>query len=258
MSVSPSDYLPLTHRRSQDPVNENSIANKTNKVAKPMIRNVGFEISPENQRLFPSSDLRPSSPRCIIDPDLMSPSNSRSPSPNVSKEQEKPPSLTPYQAIEKAVVNGNIHDFDAIIMQNRVDLEQWVSEITLLQLTIYHSDNTGGYDRIARCIIDLAPNLLNARTSSLLRTPLHTAAEKGSAHNVLLLMEYLPNLELNVRDAWGNTPLHLAAANGDSTVYDKLVAAGAKTTIVNRMGLQAVRPQVSTSTPGPISDNFGE
>lgn len=38
-------------------------------------------------------------------------------------------------------------------------------------------------------------------------TPLHRAASKGNTSVVKLLLEYSNQLDLNARDAYGNTPL---------------------------------------------------
>ena len=242
-----------------DPTKENSADNKTQKFAKGFIRNVGFNISPETKREFSVEPIDPANPpspppTSPLILDVLAYDNFQ-PWTVVKGREKEPPKLTLDEAIDEAVRNGNSLKFKDLIGRPTADLLQRDGAgKTLLHIALDKSDRSGGYNEIVKLLIKLEPALLNARTRGLQKTPLHIAAKSYSDRKVELLLNYLPELELNAKDKYGDTPAHLAAENGDISVYYKLVAAGADTTIVNNLGLQAVLPQISVSMPVPGSD----
>ncbi|OJJ42481.1 hypothetical protein ASPZODRAFT_76746, partial [Penicilliopsis zonata CBS 506.65] len=62
-------------------------------------------------------------------------------------------------------------------------------------------------------------NVHNARG----QTPLHIAAQQGDLNTVSLLLASYP-IDVNARDRSGCTPLHLASENGHAQVVSLLVA----------------------------------
>ena len=46
--------------------------------------------------------------------------------------------------------------------------------------------------------------------------------------------------DVNVRDAWGYTPLHYAAVHGDNDLIEYLVSKGADVTVASRLGQSPV------------------
>lgn len=65
-------------------------------------------------------------------------------------------------------------------------------------------------------------------------TPLHRAASKGNLGIVKMLLEYNDKLKVNVRDAYGNTPLHLACEEDRQEEAKLLVQNGASLDIKNK------------------------
>lgn len=76
---------------------------------------------------------------------------------------------------------------------------------------------------------------INCRDSQN-RTPLHTACEQGAVPMVRVLLDADPPAFLDAQDVHGNTPLHLAVANGHDYVAKMLIAAGADPDFQNQDG----------------------
>ena len=73
-------------------------------------------------------------------------------------------------------------------------------------------------------------------------TPLHIAVRRNRQQDVLRLLALKPPLkvDINAANALGNTPLHIAAANGESFLVQALLEAGADPLRINKQGLNAI------------------
>ena len=76
-----------------------------------------------------------------------------------------------------------------------------------------------------RAALRAAGGDVNARTRSLMATPLLLAARIGSAGTARALIDL--GADANIGDASGATPLHYAAGAGDLAVVDALIGGGA-------------------------------
>lgn len=63
---------------------------------------------------------------------------------------------------------------------------------------------------------------------------MHRAASKGNLGVVKLLLEYSDKLKLNIRDTYGNTPLHLACEEDRQEEAKLLVQNGASLDTKNK------------------------
>ncbi|ONK67191.1 uncharacterized protein A4U43_C06F17240 [Asparagus officinalis] len=73
------------------------------------------------------------------------------------------------------------------------------------------------------------PSLLNERNSIMSQTPLHVAAGNNNVGIVRFLLEYkgTEKIELEAKNMYGETPLHMAAKNGCSESAQVLIVHGA-------------------------------
>lgn len=73
------------------------------------------------------------------------------------------------------------------------------------------------------------PSLINQRNSILLQTPLHVAAGSNNVEIVKFLLEWkgAEKIELEAKNMYGETPLHMAAKNGCSESAHLLIIGGA-------------------------------
>lgn len=216
-----------------------------------------FEVSPMPPKLFSatpdnSSDTPPPPQVSSLlaqvkqynadNPDKAE-ADSRSPSPLVNGEQETKLKESRNQALNKAVCSSAVNEVRQLIKQGGVDLLQ----VDQFGQTLLHKAISDNSDDITKALLSVAPELLNMPSVNLRRTPLHVAAKHGFDHMVTLLLSHNPSLDSV--DLYGNTPLHLASRSKDITVYDKLVSAGADTTIRNKKGEIAEQPLSSARLP---------
>lgn len=89
-----------------------------------------------------------------------------------------------------------------------------------------------GYDAVVKLLLlaGADPNIGNKDGP-----PLSKAIEKGHETVVKLLLA-TPGINVDARGRFGNTPLLIAAQDGDATVIELLLAAGAKPNVRNRDG----------------------
>ncbi len=80
---------------------------------------------------------------------------------------------------------------------------------------------------------------VNARLSPSLRTALHVAIDMNMEALVDQLLT-VPNINVNIADVNGLTPLHLAASFGHTTIVEKLLAHGAAVDAVDSNGLSSL------------------
>jgi len=66
-------------------------------------------------------------------------------------------------------------------------------------------------------------------------TPLHLAAAKGNSIATFFLIK-VPAVNINAINFIGDTPLHLASGNGHVTIVNALIAAKAQINVVNSLG----------------------
>lgn len=77
-------------------------------------------------------------------------------------------------------------------------------------------------------------NDVNGTYTSIARTPLHAAADRG--HQKMTIMLCDNDADPNQQDSQGNTPLHLAARRGHNQTVTILLACGADPLIRNNNG----------------------
>ena len=65
-------------------------------------------------------------------------------------------------------------------------------------------------------------------------TPLHRAASKGDVGIINLLLSLGKNLDINVSDVYGNTPLHLACEGNNFEAAKILIQKGAQIDVKNK------------------------
>lgn len=92
-----------------------------------------------------------------------------------------------------------------------------------------------GREPLARALIELGANVNHQ--NRLRRSALHEASIAGSLPLVKLCLTYRGRLDL--QDANGNTPVHLAAARTNAEVVEFLIRAGARPDVTNRSGQTA-------------------
>ena len=83
---------------------------------------------------------------------------------------------------------------------------------------------------------------------------IHIAAEYYSPDIFDLLLAL--NTDLNVQNAYGNTPLHVGVMNGNFDVIDKLVKSGCKVNIKNKKGETACMLSLKLDDSRKIRDNI--
>ena len=83
---------------------------------------------------------------------------------------------------------------------------------------------------------------------------IHIAAEYYSPDIFNLLLAL--NTDLNVQNAYGNTPLHVGVMNGNFDVIDKLVKSGCKVNIKNKKGETACMLSLKLDDSRKIKDNI--
>lgn len=242
-----------------DPPKENSLVNKTIEVVE---KTRGFEVSPEANKLFSATQVAPFSPPTpspspsptfsLLDAvrkyDAENPNkeaDARSPSPPVKEEQEPKPKEDRYPALYDAVCKGEICKLQAILSKGEVNLFQ----ADRFGRNLLHMAVLNGFREIANALLTFEHKLLNIPTLNRRSTPLHIAAKQGSVPLTSLLLTKKP--ELDHVDLDGNTPLHLASQSKNITVFDKLVSAGSDTTIGNKEGEIAKRPQDNACSASP-------
>ncbi|KNE62021.1 hypothetical protein AMAG_07279 [Allomyces macrogynus ATCC 38327] len=71
-------------------------------------------------------------------------------------------------------------------------------------------------------------------------TPLHMAAANGHKDIVEYLLQHLVAVSVNTQNEQGNTPMHWCAVNGHDEIAKLLIAAGAELTLVNHAGRTAL------------------
>lgn len=117
----------------------------------------------------------------------------------------------------------------------------------VLYLAVSRSFTAGGKKNglaILKTLIEHGANL--NKTSEVGRSALHLAAWKGAVSATLELVKNKEKLDLNLKDKWGNTPLHLIG--GDLSVSDHqkreitsiLMRAGADPLLVNEQNETAI------------------
>jgi len=92
-----------------------------------------------------------------------------------------------------------------------------------------------GREPLARTLAELGANVNHL--NRMRRTALHEAAQAGSMALVKLCLTYRAKIDL--QDANGNTPLHLAAGRTQAEVAEFLIRGGARPDITNRAGQTA-------------------
>ena len=99
--------------------------------------------------------------------------------------------------------------------------------------------------RSLELLIEKDNRLLNKEGPDM-RTPLITAAERGSVENVQWLLDAGSMTDL--KDNQGNTALHYAAAHKDTVILDLLLNSGASSTIRNRTDFYPVHCAVKAGS----------
>ncbi|XP_074568126.1 uncharacterized protein LOC141824695 [Curcuma longa] len=95
-------------------------------------------------------------------------------------------------------------------------------------VTVHGCAQSGDFAGFQKCLDD-NPSLLNARNAVMSQTPLHVAAGYNNTRIVNYLLEWkgLEKVELEAKNMYGETPLHMAAKNGCSESARLLLAQGA-------------------------------
>ncbi|KAJ3371903.1 hypothetical protein GGF31_002563 [Allomyces arbusculus] len=71
-------------------------------------------------------------------------------------------------------------------------------------------------------------------------TPLHMAAANGHKDIVEYLLQHIAGVSVNAQNEQGNTPMHWCAVNGHDEIAKLLIAAAADLTLVNHAGRTAL------------------
>jgi ankyrin repeat protein len=80
-------------------------------------------------------------------------------------------------------------------------------------------------------------------------TPLHTAAMKGNVEGLQTAMELCPNLDLEVKDMWGRTPLLKAMVYCRDGAVEFLLAQGADVSVQDVDGVTMMHLAVTYKKP---------
>lgn len=103
--------------------------------------------------------------------------------------------------------------------------------------TILHNLAANGNVKSIHIVLDKGANANSIDEQGKL--PLHNAVINRNADAIALLLKYTDNVNLQ-EDNLGNTPLHIAAINGDTKSSEILINAGADNEIKNNHGKTAV------------------
>ncbi|MEG4173133.1 MULTISPECIES: ankyrin repeat domain-containing protein [unclassified Microcoleus] len=109
--------------------------------------------------------------------------------------------------------------------------------------TLLHNAAKIGFKELVQQLIKDGANIVIR--DSINRTPLHYAATKEVA---TLLM-----LDINARDQYGDTPLHLAVQNNRPEIVSLLIANGAKVNVENASGNTPLHLAVQNNRPEIVS-----
>ena len=89
--------------------------------------------------------------------------------------------------------------------------------------------------KVTRTCIHLQPIMMNVNFGGRGETQLHHCARKGIISSVIRLLS-IRNINVNVKDVSGNTPLHWAARNGHVEITRLLLQNGAEVNAKNNYG----------------------
>jgi ankyrin repeat protein len=162
--------------------------------------------------------------------------------------------------------------FSGIIQHEQCNL----LEVTAERNTVLHVATEKGHVELIKELYHrfIKDNNFLSRRNSALNTPLHCAAREGHTGTVTTLVHLAQDRVENImgcQNTAGDTALHLAARHGHGATVEALVAAHAKVTELNKVGVSslylavmsrsvpAVRAIVTTcsdaSAVGPSSQN---
>ena len=89
--------------------------------------------------------------------------------------------------------------------------------------------------KVTRTCIHLQPIMMNVKLGETGRTQLHHCARKGLTTSVIRLLS-IRNINVNVKDVYGGTPLHYAAINGHFEITRLLIQNGADVNVKKNDG----------------------
>jgi ankyrin repeat protein len=123
--------------------------------------------------------------------------------------------------------DGNA-DIIRFLVENGADL----NEVTSDRSTALHNMASQGNLEAIRIMLEHGADVNKVNSDG--RLPLHNALISKKPEAVQLLLSKTQNINLQ-ENCLGNTPLHIAAINGDLKSTELLIKSGAKTDILNKM-----------------------
>lgn len=151
-----------------------------------------------------------------------------------------------------AVANGSIENVNLLLAENAsVNFITEQEERTPLIVAILNND----VPMVQRLLAVPGINVNQVGTppdfAAVTDSALHHAVQLGNVEIMRLLLN-VPNIQLNILNGVGQTPLHIAAINQNAAMIEQLIRAGAQTNIQDAQGMTALMYAARTDNPESI------